>query len=75
MTQKDTWPDNPAPDRLNFADLTTITAPFGLLDEDTKERLKAWPHGWESFLGSDWCRKCDGEWGRYYTYRAKPAPD
>jgi hypothetical protein len=61
--------------RLHFADLTAITAPFGLLDDDTQARLHAWRHGWE-WLGPD------GKWqptdalglSHAATYRARPAP-
>jgi hypothetical protein len=59
---------------LHFTDLTAITCPFGMLDDDTQERLKAWPHGWESFSGNIWDRVDTPFWRGDYAYRAKPAP-
>jgi len=61
--------------KLHFDDLTAITAPFGLLDEDTQRRLKeAGP--WD-FLN------CDGMWEGIekptwlldLTYRKCPEPE
>jgi hypothetical protein len=41
-------------DKLHFDDLTQITCPRGMLDDDTWARLDAWPHGWERFTGRAW---------------------
>ena len=30
-------------------DLIENTTPFGLLDEETQERMMAWPHGWQEW--------------------------
>jgi hypothetical protein len=62
--------------RLHFDDLTAITAPFGLLDDDTQARLRAWPHGVESFAnyGAGWFSNPTPYWTSCYTYRARPAP-
>ena len=64
-------------------DLIENKIPWGLLDEETKERMKAWEHDWEfwDWNGANW----DG--GKWITihrdnnsfvlrgvYRAKPAP-
>jgi hypothetical protein len=56
-------------------DLTALETPFGLLPEDVQKALKDWPHGWTEFLGSEWHIKTSLAWARYYTYRAKPAPE
>jgi len=63
----------PASDRLHFDDLTAITCPFGMLDDDTQERLKAWPHGWEAYGECGWVY-ADAQWRVHVLYRAKPAP-
>jgi len=60
-------------EKLHFDDLTKITAPFGLLDDDTQARLKAWPHGWECFDKRGW-KVWEPYWAFTATYRAKPAP-
>ena len=55
-------------------DLTAITTPFGLLDAETQEALKA--HGGPY----EWYASCDGwaewtpNWDWPNTYRVKPAP-
>lgn len=61
-------------DKLHFDDLTKIIAPFGLLDDDTQQRLRAWPHGVEFFTARGAWVVCghpsffgDG------AYRARPA--
>lgn len=61
-------------DKLHFDDLTAITAPFGLLDDDTQQRLRAWPHGLELFTMNGWEGKLVPFWGCAATYRARPAP-
>jgi hypothetical protein len=55
-------------------DLTKITTPFGLLDEDTQQRLQSWPHGWEAFKSDGWVTT-QPKWAPSVTYRAKPAPE
>jgi hypothetical protein len=61
--------------RLHFADLTAITAPFGLLDDDTQARLLGWPHGADLFYdGGEWVPNDDGAFFVDVTYRARPAP-
>lgn len=54
-------------------DLTSITTPFGLLDEPTQEALRAHggPYeafGWVGFVA------CDPQWKNTITYRVKPYP-
>lgn len=61
--------------RLHFDDLTAITAPFGLLDDDTRQRLHAWPHGWEFVTArGEWAVCYNPQFFRDYAYRARPAP-
>ena len=62
-------------------DLIENRIPFGLLDKETKERMKAWEHNWESWDAYKWS---GGNWITIYrdnnsffpgdVYRAKPAP-
>jgi hypothetical protein len=57
------------------ADLTAITTPFGLLDRDTQEALKAHGGPWEHLSACGvWCHTemCGNTPG--YVYRVKPAP-
>jgi hypothetical protein len=54
-------------------DLTKIEKPFGLLDEETRDALKVWPHGWERYGETGWRGGVPG-WVESFTYRAKPAP-
>ncbi len=61
-------------DRIHVEDLTTITHPFGLLDDDTQRRLRAWPHGVETFGSGRWIDCIEPAWIKSCTYRAKPAP-
>ena len=59
-------------------DLTKITTPFGLLDEETREALKA--HGgpyeyWNSPINpSDWSDVGEPRWIEGTVYRVKPHP-
>ena len=63
-------------------DLIENTTPFGLLDEETQERMLAWPHGWQEWkhdsMGSWWTdvlhRLMDVS-NDGLVYRAKPAPE
>ena len=59
--------------KLHFDDLTHITCPFGMLDDDTQERLKAC-EGVESFEWHGWCDKPYLSFFPYGVYRAKPKP-
>lgn len=62
--------------KLHFEDLTQITCSFGMLDDDTQERLKEHCGNLESFDGDEWYDIGFAETGfqLYYTYRAKPQP-
>jgi len=62
-------------------DLIENTTPFGLLDEETQERMRAWPHGWQV-----WNQNFENGWIEVafssqfaaksnYVFRAKPAPE
>lgn len=63
--------------KLHFEDLTQITCPFGMLDDDTQRKLdnhaaaggevEIWrDYGWSL------CKYIN--WDEYLTYRAKPKP-
>lgn len=53
-------------------DLTKITTPFGLLDEQTQEALRAHggPYEWWQGIWED----IEPMWGKAITYRVKPQP-
>jgi hypothetical protein len=64
-------------------DLIENKIPFGLLDEETQERMRAWPHGWKVFD-----HRMTGGWGDIKqitlvlgdttcerVFRARPAPE
>lgn len=57
-------------------DLTAITTPFGLLDRETQEALKAHGGPYEMYDGGDagWQAVTDPSWVDTCTYRVKPAP-
>ena len=60
-------------DKLHFEDLTQITCPFGMLDDDTQERLRAC--GETQYFTTRWQdRGTPIVWDVYLTYRAKPKP-
>ena len=60
-------------DKLHFDDLTQITCPFGMLDDDTQERLRAC--GETQYFTTRWQdRGTPIVWDVYLTYRAKPQP-
>lgn len=62
-------------DRIHVEDLTTNHTPFGLLDDDTQARLKAWPHGVEVFSATqEWSFRDSVADFPSLTYRAIPAP-
>ena len=57
--------------KLHFDDLTQITCPFGMLDDDTQERLRAC--GETQYFTTRWQdRGTPIVWDVYLTYRAKP---
>jgi hypothetical protein len=58
-------------EKMHFDDLTKITAPFGLLDDDTQDRLMAHGGPFEFFAGYDW-RTVEPTWIVDVTYRAAP---
>ena len=55
-------------------DLTENRIPFGLLEPDVQERMKAWAHGWEWWSGCNWSNREKPAWADESVYRAKPAP-
>ena len=55
-------------------DLTALCKPFGMLHEETKAALKAWPYGIETFCLNAWREDNDPSWIGAFTYRAKPVP-
>jgi hypothetical protein len=60
-----------------MTDLTTITSPFGLLDRETQEALKAHGGPWEYWNGGSWTNSASEtlhDIDTALTYRAKPAP-
>lgn len=62
--------------KLHFDDLTQITCPFGMLDEDTQQRLRACDEV-QYFADVGWFEHEDrynGAWIWRYTFRAKPKP-
>lgn len=78
MLNKDKWPAQFfAHSDGRTIDLTVITTPFGLLDEETQAALKA--HGGpyerycENSTGANW-NYYSGIWVRDRVYRVKPAP-
>ena len=61
--------------RLHFDDLTAITAPFGLLDDDTQKRLQVAPYGVELLRANGaWLLPVSSSLFPNLTYRARPAP-
>ena len=59
--------------KLHFDDLTKITCPFGMLDDDTQERLMDCDET-QYFMASWLDRKIPVLWCDNVTYRAKPKP-
>lgn len=55
-------------------DLTKITTPFGLLDAETQEALRAHGGPYERFIGSGEWREEYAQWISTHTYRVKPQP-
>jgi hypothetical protein len=56
-------------------DLTKITTPFGLLDEETRKALRGnnGPFEWFDCDGN-WNEKMSPTWQKTVVYRAKPPP-
>ena len=57
-----------------MTDLTAITTPFGLLDRETQEALKAHGGPRERWDGTAWVLSSDVEPCPWISYRVKPAP-
>jgi len=60
-----------------MTDLTTITTPFGLLDTETREALRAHGGPYQVFAGNNWGQPYSphqDEWCVDFAYRVKPAP-
>jgi len=55
-------------------DLTTITTPFGLLDDDTQKALREYDGGVEIWGGYNWTVLKSPSFMTPSTYRAKPTP-
>lgn len=52
-----------------------LTTPFGLLDKETQDALRAWPHGCEVYnFREAWLEVNNPSWVDAHTYRARPAP-
>ncbi len=59
------WTDTP--------DLTKLTTPYGLLDDATREALKAHGGPYECWEGREW-REVPPSWFGEWVYRVKPQP-
>ena len=58
-----------------MTDLTDLKTPFGLLDRETQEALKAHGGPWEFLnISGNWDELESPAWQANSTYRAKPAP-
>lgn len=58
-----------------MTDLTAITTPFGLLDRETQEALKAHGGPWEVyFYPGEWQPMSLPNWNGNLAYRVQPAP-
>lgn len=57
-----------------MTDLTKITTPFGLLDPETQEALKAHGGPYECWDGGKWLGWVYPSWLGDNTYRVKPQP-
>lgn len=58
----------------NMTNLTKITTPFGLLEEETQEALKAHGGPWEYYDGHSWSTRIEPLFARSCVYRVKPQP-
>lgn len=62
---------------MMFSDLTQINVPFGLLDPETQEALKAHGGPFEVFAGREWGKPYSqrpNEFAIDFAYRVKPTP-
>lgn len=59
---------------MSNVDLTKLQVPFGLLDKETQDALRAWEHGLQRFFGYEWVDCGFGVPHLDATYRARPAP-
>jgi hypothetical protein len=60
---------------FSVSDLTAIKTPFGLLDRETQEALKAHGGPYELYvMPGHWEKWPDPAWAFDRTYRVKPAP-
>lgn len=57
-----------------MTDLTKITTPFGLLDEDTQKALRECGGPWECYHTNGWEDLVDPNWFPNVAYRQKPQP-
>ena len=57
-----------------MTDLTAIKTPFGLLDRETQETLKAHGGPYEMYFAEGWVEWNSPEWGNTCVYRVKPPP-
>jgi len=57
-----------------MTDLTKITTPFGLLDAETQEALKAHGGPYEVLNNAGWSEREAPTWVGWMTYRVKPQP-
>jgi len=56
-------------------DLTKLTTAFGLLDAETQQALRDWPHGWDVYdIWGAWQTLMGPMWMPNNVYRARPAP-
>ena len=63
--------------KIQFDDLTQITCPFGMQDDDTQRRLDDHVDAGRAIEGwrdCGWLLCGNGIWDEYLTYRAKPKP-
>ena len=59
---------------VNDFDPTTNRIPFGLLEDDEREALKAWLHGFQIYYAGEWINLNHLRWSAGSVYRGKPAP-
>ena len=60
--------------KLHFEDLTQITCPFGMLDDDTQKRLRACEEVLFYNCFGEWVKILEPSWADATIYRAKPKP-
>ena len=59
---------------MEMTDLTKITTPFGLLDEETQEALRNCDGPWEVFWETQWRLIQKPNWSSAFAYRQTPLP-